>query len=105
MKIKLSEIINGEKNIASLQEVKLPVKISYRIKRLVDKLIPILKNYQEEKNKLVIEFGEKLEEDKYEVTDPIKLKEFWAKVTELQEIEEEIDFEKIKVEELGNINI
>lgn len=105
MKIKLLEVLAELENIKSIQEVKLPVKVSYRIKRLVDKLQPLLNAYEEKRVELVKEFGEKQEDNTYKVTDSQKLKDFRAKINELQEIEEEIDFEKIPIDMLGDMSL
>ncbi len=106
MKIQLSAIVNSTEQIKSLLEIKLPVKISYKIKRLVDKLNPILKAYEDKRNELVKEFGEQNEDGSFQVKDGAKVKEYITKLTELLEVEEEIDwFEPIKIEELGDVQI
>lgn len=118
MKIKLLEVINNatpkknddgtlkeESIFAQLQEIKFPVKVSYKIKRLVDKLEPILKAYEANRNELVKEFGEEQENKSFQVTDPEKLKLFYEKINELLTTEEEIEFEKIKIDELGDVQI
>ncbi len=105
MKIQIKEVVNNVENIKALQEVSLPIKVSYKIKRLVDKLNPIVKSYEEKRTDLVKEFGEKQEDESVSVTDPEKLKLFVEKLNELLAIEEELDFEPIKLEELGEISI
>jgi len=118
MKIKLLDIINNatpKKNedgtlkedsiLAQLQEVKFPFKVSYRIKRLTDKLQPILTAFDANRNELIKEFGEEQENKAFQVTDKEKLKLFYEKLNELLIIEEEVEFEKIKVEELGDVQI
>jgi hypothetical protein len=118
MKIKLADIVNNassktnedgtikeESLFVQLQEVKFPVKVSYRIKRLISKLEPILKAYNEKRNELVKEFGEIQEDKTLKVSDPEKLKLFYEKINELLTTEEEVEFEAIKVEELGDIEV
>lgn len=105
MKIKLEEIIKASSALVELQRYSLPVKISYRLKRLLDRLTPILKSYDEKRVELVKEFGEQNEKKEFEVRDPEKLKLFHEKHNELLEFEEEVEFDKIKIKELGNINI
>ncbi len=105
MKIKLADVINNQDNIRALQEVKLPVKISYRIKRLVDRLQSPLKTYEEKRNELVKEFGDEQEDKTFAVKDPEKLKLFMAKFNELVQVEEEIEFEKIKIDDLGDVKV
>lgn len=105
MQIKLKDLVNNVENIKGLQEIKFPIKVSYKIKRLVDKLNPILTSYDEKRNELVKEFGEEGENGAIQVTDPEKLKLFTEKFAELLEVEEEIDFEPIKIEEVGNVEL
>lgn len=120
MKVKLKDIISSatptqedEKNHieakpSQLQELlatKFPVKVSYRLSRLANKLEPILKSYEENRQTLVKEFGDKQPDDTFAVTNPKKLKTFFTKLEELQAVEEDIDFDKISIDELGNVLI
>jgi len=104
MKVKLHQIVNSAEPLKTLIEVKLPVKISYRLKRLVNKLAPILTTYNEKRNELVKEFGEVQEDKNIKVTEE-KLKPFLEKLNEVLEVEEEIDFELINIEDLGDVVI
>ena len=105
MKVKLHQIVNSAESLKSLLEIKLPAKISYRLKRLVNKLDPILATYNEKRNELVKEFGEEQEDKSIKVADEAKLKLFLEKLNEVLEIEEEIDFELINIEDLGDVVI
>lgn len=105
MKIKILEILSESQNIQNLQTLKLPVKVSYRIKRLIDKLTPILKSYEEKRVELIKELGTENEETKEFNVSKENETEFYAKIKELQGVEEEIDFTPIKIEELGQIEI
>lgn len=105
MQIKLNDVVSNVENLQALQEIKFPVKVSYRIKRLIDKLDPILKAYNEKRNDLVKEFGEEQEDKSVRVTDPAKLISFSEKLSDLLTSEETVDFEKIKVEELGDVEV
>lgn len=105
MNIKLSEILENAENIRLLQELKLPIKVSYRIKRLVDKISPIFNTYNDNRESLIKELGE--EDPKTKIFSVTKLneKEFFAKIKELKEVEEEVDYKPIKISELGEMNI
>ena len=105
IKVSLNEIVSSVDSLRALQEVKFPVKISYRIMRLVNKLDPILKSYNEKRDALIKELGEKNEEGNFQVKDPEKLKLFAEKLSELLTTEEEIDFVKINVEDLGEVSV
>lgn len=105
MKVKLSEIVNNVEAINSLSEVKLPIKVSYRIKRLAGKLAPILDAYNEKRDALIKELGEANEKGGFSVKDPEKLKVFSERLQELLSFEEEVDFTKIKLSELGEVSL
>ncbi|MEI6532483.1 MAG: hypothetical protein WCO06_01445 [Candidatus Roizmanbacteria bacterium] len=106
MKVKLSQVVNSSEDIKKLLEVKLPVKVSYRLSRLVSKLQPYLTIYEAKRNELVKEFGEAPDkEGNVKVKDPEKLKQFMAKFSELLSEDIDIDFEKIKIDTLGDMSI
>lgn len=104
MKIKLGEIVSQLENIRNLLENKLPVKVAYRLNKLSKKLDSELKSYNETKNAIVLELAKDLP-DPTRITEenPVELAEYNKKHKELLEEEVEIDFEKIKVEELGEV--
>jgi single-stranded DNA-specific DHH superfamily exonuclease len=104
MKIKLEKIVNSVEQLKGLQQETMPVKVSYRIKRLIDKLSPILKTYEEKRNDLVKEFGEENEDKSFQVKKE-NLDEFYKKLNEVLEIEEEVEFEPINIEELGDTKL
>ena len=104
MKLKLSEIVNAQEQIKKLVETKLPVKVSFKINKLIVSIQPDLKIFEDKRNELVKEYGGVPDEaGMIKVTDPEKLKVFMEKVSELVSIEVEIDFEPIKIQELGDI--
>lgn len=105
IKVSLNEVVSNIGNIKDLQEVKLPVKISYKIMRLVNKLDPILKSYNAKRDELIKEFGEENEDGNFQVKDPKKLKLFAEKLSELLTTPDEIDFEPISIDDLGNIEL
>ena len=111
MKITLNDIVSNIDNLKALQEIKFPIKVSYRLKRLIDKLDPILTNYDEKRNELVVKYGEKQldkggkEDGTVAVKDPKRLEKFAVELKELLAIEETIDFETIKLSEVGDVQI
>jgi hypothetical protein len=103
MKKTLNEIVSNVDNLKALLEVRLPAKVAYRLSRLGDKLNSILKSYNEQRNEIIKEFADVSEDGEYKIIDLEKLKEAEAKITELLAVEEEIDFEPIDIESLGEI--
>lgn len=103
--VSLDEVVSNIENMKVLQDVKLPVKISYRIMRLVNKLQPILNVYNEKRNAFIKEFGEIQEDKTIIIKDPEKLLLFTEKMKELLSTKEKIDFDPLKIEDLGDISI
>lgn len=106
MKIKLKEIINQADNIGKLSEMKLPIKASYRINRIISKILPDIKQYNEKRLEVIKELGiaDEKNPEVYNVPKE-KLPEFTKQIEELLSIEVEIDLEPISIIELGEINI
>lgn len=106
MKIKLYDVINNTEQLKALQDVKFPVKVSYKINRLVSKLEPELKAFNETRSKLIMELGEQQENGETKITNADKIIDFQNKIKELFDQEIEIDwFVPIKLEEVGDISI
>lgn len=106
MKITLLQVKESIKPLTKLADVKLPTKIAYRISRLKSKLIPEAKLFKEEEYKLVKELGVCIDKktDTWEVKEE-KKPEFFKKMNEMEAEEIEIDFEPLKLESLGNIEL
>lgn len=106
MKIKLGDIVNAVESLKVLSDTKFQAKVSYRLKRIADKLEPILKTYNEKRNDLVKEYGTKDEDsDVISVKDPENLKLFVEKLNEILEVEEEVDITPIPSEMLGDTEV
>ncbi len=105
MKLKLKQIVDSKKQIQDLLEIKLPVKISYRINKLVNKLDPELVIYENKRNELIKELGEKVEGTETVQVKTENIPKFIEEMNILNDIDVEVDFEKIKVEDLGDIQI
>lgn len=104
MQIKLKDIVFNVENIKKLLENKLPVKISYRLRKLAAKVEKEFNVYSETKNSLILELGTKQEDNTFSVkTTDEKYPEYVEKHTELLEQTVEIDFEPIDIEELGDV--
>ncbi len=113
MKIKLFELSNILNSLNNISEISIPISLSYRLSKLCKKLIEEMKQYQESKNKLIKEYAEKDENDNIIINkkdDTINIKKdkldmFQKEMEELNNIELEIDFKPIRIEEFGDINI
>jgi len=103
MTLKLGEIVGAEKQIETLLDLKFPVKVSYKIKRLADKIQPELKAFREKNLELFKKYGtHDPEKDVYTLDIPENHKVFNKEFAELLEVEVNLDFEKIKIADLGD---
>lgn len=107
--MKLQTIINSTQSLRNLMAEKLPIKVSYRLSKLVIKIQPELTVYDEQRMKLVKELG--TEENGSWVVSPENITKFTDELAKLQELEvdlkfgEDKEFEKISMEDLGDIKI
>ena len=108
MKIKLDEIVNSAELINELQKVNLPVKVSYRIKRFIDKISPDLKEFNKKRVEILNKYCKLSADGKsYDVSvlsDEKKI-ELNSKLKDIIDKELDIDFDKIKIEDLGDSKI
>lgn len=101
MKIKLSQAVMSVEALNKLVDIKLPIKASYSLKRLTDKLGPELKAFDEKRSDLLKELGT-VKEDGVTYDLGKNAKKFTDDVNSLLDSEFEIDFNKIKIDDLGN---
>lgn len=115
MQIKLKDIVEvgmfdatkNEKSIlANLMDVKMPIKYSYSLNKLSKQVALEVELFNTKKREMIIELGEKPDStvDSYNVK-PENMSEFIKRFNELCEIEVELDFTPLKLEELTNTTI
>lgn len=104
MNIKLHTLINSAESLKKLIAIKIPIKIGYQLSKLVNQIQPDLSSYEENRVKLVKEYGILDEKGDLKVSND-NIQKFTEELTKLTEIDVNVDFEKIKVEDLGQINI
>lgn len=110
-KIKITNInmVNGLNTLGVLAGAKLPIKISYAVKKNIEIIARELKTYDDEKAILIDRFGQKDEEGNLK-TEGNKcfiddVEGFNKEITELNNIENEVDFYDISLDSLLNSNI
>ena len=110
-KIKISnfEMLNGLNTLGTLAGYKLPVKISYGIKKNIEIISREIKIYEEERAVLIDKYGEKdkdwkvkIENNNFLIKD---VENFNKDIRELQSIENEIETYDISLDLLLNSNI
>lgn len=110
--MKLSQIVDSKASLEKLAQTTLPIKIAYRIGKIISQFNPELELFEEQRQKLVKQYGECLDEkaDRWEVKPELK-EDFFAELDELKDAEVEVGFsddkpiKKIKVSELGDISL
>lgn len=110
--MKLSQLVQSQSALNELLGLKLPLKIAYKISKLVNKVQSELDIFTQERNKLIKEMGHQtnVETDEWTVL-PENLSKFQEELKKLGEIEVSLDFspgkplEKVKVEDLGDVAI
>ena len=108
--MKLKTIINEQVNLTKLLELKLPVKVAYKLNKLANKFESEVKFFNDKRNELINELGEKKLDAEGKETEQIEvkqgeLKQFYKKLNEIVEVETEVNFEPISISELGDIVI
>jgi len=101
--MKVRNLISFNASLKKLLIQDLPVKISFKLGKLIKPLNEEYKIFAENKKKLFTKYGE---EEKGQVKiKPENTKAFTKDFEELLNIEVEIDIPKIKVDDLGDIKI
>lgn len=107
MKIKLDEIVKNAESLTNLLKVKFPVKISYRLVRIADKVSKELETFYKSKQDLLEKYGKKEEKDgkQFYSFEAEQAKLFTKELEDLLSLEVELDFELIKLSEVGELDI
>jgi len=108
--MKILTILNEQANLTKLLELKLPVKVAYRLNKLSNKFDTEIKFYNDKRNELVKELGEKKLDAEGKETEQIEVKkenlvEYYKQINEMVEIETEVNYEPISISELGDMVI
>ncbi len=106
MKLTLSEVYGLVRGLPRLTDKELPIKISFRLLKLLKSCSGEIETLEKSRIKLVKKYAEEGSEDKQEfkVADE-KKNEFQEEFNILLGEEVEIDFEPIGIEELGEISL
>lgn len=105
IQIKLKQLVDDAQNLDALSRVKLPIKVSYWISRLIAKGNSELKLYGEKRDELIKSLGEPIEGGGHKVKDE-NLEAYKTGLDELLDVDVSFsNISKINVSELGQINI
>lgn len=106
MEITISQALIIEKVLADVKDIKFPAKISYHLKRLNDKLAPIVKQFEQTKNDLIVnKYGVSEGENTYKVPEE-KMPKYLNELNELLSQKETIEFSyRFKIEDFGDVEL
>jgi len=116
VKFTLNEVMGMQAGLDVILAKELPVKTSYWLARFLDKIGVEYKAMEVARNKLIEKYAKKDKDgklimkkvkdmpDQYDLTNE-NMKKFQDEFTELGKTEFEIEFNPIKVEQLGDIKI
>lgn len=106
MKLKLRELVEAEKPLNRLLEVKLPVKVAYRLGKVGNKIQSELKHFYNAQTKLYKQYGECTDElnDAWTLK-PENAAAFRTDRENLLDEEIELDIPKISIDDFGDVQI
>lgn len=104
IKVKLGEIYASTEALKHLNTIKFPSNISWKLATLTRHLNPELEQFESKRLELVKELGTEQEDGTIKVMGD-NLKPFSEKINEISAIEVDLNFEKIKVADLGETAI
>lgn len=88
MKLTLLQIVNAKPILEKLSGMSLPIKVAYRINKILSKVNSEYKSFEDTRVSLIKKFGKEQDDGNIEVVDDNRTK-FFEEVTEL--LSEEID--------------
>lgn len=109
IKTKVAAVLTAHKELSNLKDVAMAGKLSYQIKRLKEKLTPIVKSYEETRTSLIKEkYGVSTVVDGNEAFEvpKEKLNDFLTEINNLIEHEESIEINaKLKISDFDNVSV
>jgi len=106
MKLKLRDLKTAVEPMEKIMTMELPISVGYKLKRLADKVNPILATFNMKRNELITKLGTKDKNGTFTVKRDSKNWTEFAKQEEmLLDIEEEIDFKPIDIKSVADVKI
>lgn len=103
MKTTIKQLLSVQQSLALIQSRDLPSRTSYWLARLASKIKSPLKDYDKQRVALVKKYGE--QKDNAVNVLPDKQKDFWDELSPIQDAEENIDFNPLKVSDFDGLNL
>mgnify|MGYP001279841791 CR=1 FL=1 len=107
MEITVQKAIIASKAIESVLEIKLPSKVAYRLGRYLDKMAPIVKQFEKTRNELITtKYGiENSENPGTFKVDDTRMSEFLAEINELLLAKETVDIVSLTINDFGDVEV
>lgn len=104
MTIKLNDIVNGFETLNNLCSEKLPIKISYKLLRLIKMITPEFELFNQERIKLIYQYGEAVDDasGEYKI---INIEEFTSAMNDLGNQDIELNFDIIDMSSIEKLNL
>ena len=94
--MKLIKLVQAVGNLDKLATLELSAKESFKVVKLLMEIEPHIQNYNTQRNKLLVKFGESTDGKEYQIKSENKDK-FIEELKDLEEIEIELKFDKINI--------
>lgn len=106
MKLTLTTLVDGEQPLYRLLEVKLPIKVAYRLSKLANKIKKELTVFYEQRLNLYKQYGECVDvvKDSWSIK-PENISKFKEDLKQLSDEEVDIDIPPLSITDFGDIQI
>jgi hypothetical protein len=105
MKIKINEIYNCRNALAKLANAQMPISMSYKFARLLKSLNDEYAIIEDQRINLVKQHGEEVNSNEHQIKTDEQKEAFIKDFEVLLQNEIDVEFEKLNIEEMENINI
>lgn len=105
MEIKLVEIKAMMESLFKISKQNLPVRISYKISKLIKKLSDEWNFFEGHRQQLIKKYCNEENKEKIDDISPVKKEEFYTELNDLLEEGVEVDFALIKLSEIEQISL
>lgn len=101
--MKLGELVMAREALQGLLALELPAAVSYKVARAAQPVLAELRSYEEQRVKLVQQFGET--DGQQTVVKPDKVAEFNAEMNELLRVDVDLEIRTLDPDLLDNVKI
>lgn len=103
--LSVEQIVNSLDALTAIADENLPIKTAITISKTIKEVNEILNVFNDKKKKLFDKYGEENKEAEGMVIKSENIEEFNVQYTDLIKEEIDVDFTKVSVDDLGDINV